>query len=114
MRLFGRTAGCAALDALVAGARRGRSAASVLRGEPGVGKTALLSYVAAAGLRTLRVDGVESEADFPFAACTGCSCRCWTAATGRPRRSGRPWRWPAASPTGRRLTWLTPGLAQPV
>jgi hypothetical protein len=86
MWLLGRDAECATLDALIADARRGRSAALVLRGEAGVGKTALLEYAdrgdqqlgvrlalddfgtGYSALRTLRVDGVESEADFPFAA----------------------------------------------
>jgi hypothetical protein len=68
MWLLGRDAECATLDALIADARRGRSAALVLRGEAGVGKTALLEYADRGDLRTLRVDGVESEADFPFAA----------------------------------------------
>src|SRR4051794_31646830 len=68
MRLFGRDVECAELDALIAGTRRGRSATLVLRGEAGVGKTALLAYAAKGDLRTLRVDGVESETDFPFAA----------------------------------------------
>ncbi|MEV0901666.1 LuxR C-terminal-related transcriptional regulator [Actinoplanes sp. NPDC049802] len=43
-RLFGREAECAVLDGLLAEARSGRSAALVLRGEPGAGKTALLRY----------------------------------------------------------------------
>ena len=68
MRLFGRDVERAALDVVRTGTRRGRSAALMLRGEAGVGKTALLSYAETAGLPTLRVDGIESEADFPFAA----------------------------------------------
>ena len=61
--LCGRRNECARLDGLLAGARAGRSAALVMRGEAGVGKTALLEYVAesAADLRVLRVAGVESE-----------------------------------------------------
>jgi hypothetical protein len=41
----------------------------VVRGEPGIGKTALLQYLtrAAAGCRIVRVGGVESEMELPFA-----------------------------------------------
>jgi DNA-binding CsgD family transcriptional regulator len=68
--LFGRQSECDALDGLLAQVRVGGSAAMVLRGEAGVGKTALLDYmVAAAGdLRVVRVAGVESEMELPFAA----------------------------------------------
>ena len=53
--LRGRRSECARLDGLLAGVRAARSAALVIRGEPGVGKTALLDYVAesAADLRVL-------------------------------------------------------------
>jgi len=60
----------ARIDGLLAAARAGRSGALVVRGEPGVGKTALLDYAAAAatGTRVLRGTGIESEAELPFAA----------------------------------------------
>jgi DNA-binding CsgD family transcriptional regulator len=68
--LCGRRREREVLDALVAGAREGRSGALVLRGEAGVGKTALFEHLvgAAAGLRVLRAVGVESEMELPFAA----------------------------------------------
>ncbi|WP_203719186.1 AAA family ATPase, partial [Asanoa siamensis] len=68
MGLFGRDFECAALDRLLAEARSGRSAALVLRGEPGVGKTALLRYARGAAPTAHGVSGVEHEADFPYAA----------------------------------------------
>ncbi|MCY1140371.1 AAA family ATPase [Actinoplanes sp. Pm04-4] len=68
MRLVGRESECATLDALLAAARRGRSASLVLRGEAGVGKTALLSYARSVAPETLSLSGIESEATFPFAA----------------------------------------------
>jgi DNA-binding CsgD family transcriptional regulator len=68
--LRGRRSECARLDDLLAGVRAGRSAALVMRGEAGLGKTALLDYVAgsAADLRVLRAVGVESEMELAFAA----------------------------------------------
>jgi DNA-binding CsgD family transcriptional regulator len=68
--LRGRRHECAALDGLVDGARAGRSAALVLEGEAGVGKTALLDHAVASAwdLRVLRAAGVESEMELPFAA----------------------------------------------
>jgi DNA-binding CsgD family transcriptional regulator len=60
----------AALSQLLDAARAGRSGVLVVRGEPGVGKTALLDWVvgSAAGLRVARVAGVESEMELAFAA----------------------------------------------
>jgi hypothetical protein len=67
-RLFGRAAECDQLDSLLREARGGRSASLVLRGEAGVGKTALLRYARSQSPDALWVAGVESEADFPYAA----------------------------------------------
>ncbi|WP_433579019.1 helix-turn-helix transcriptional regulator [Nocardia brasiliensis] len=65
--LRGREAEQARIDQLLAAARDGRSSALVIRGEPGIGKTALLDYAAAQGLPTVRSAGIESEAELPFA-----------------------------------------------
>jgi DNA-binding CsgD family transcriptional regulator len=67
--LLDRTAECAKLDGLLTSARAGKSEAFVLRGEAGIGKTALLDYVAghATGCRIVRASGVESEMELPFA-----------------------------------------------
>ena len=67
--LVGREAEQRALDALLQSAREERSAALVLRGEPGIGKTALLSYAVdrAADMRVLRCVGIEAEHELPFA-----------------------------------------------
>jgi predicted ATPase len=68
-RLLGRRSECAALDALVANVRAGPSHALMLRGEAGVGKSALLEYVVqrASGCRVARAAGVESEMELAFA-----------------------------------------------
>ncbi len=67
--LHGRRSEYEALGGLVEGLRGGHSAALVVRGEVGVGKTALLDYVAgsAADLRVVRSAGVEPEMDLAFA-----------------------------------------------
>ncbi|WP_406201833.1 AAA family ATPase [Kitasatospora sp. NBC_01560] len=80
--LYGRDEEQAAVGALLDGARDGRSGALVLRGEPGIGKTALLEHAVAAagaaagagegaaagaGFRVLRATGIEYEAELPFA-----------------------------------------------
>ena len=68
--LYGRSEQLAAIGRLLEDMRSGRAGALVLRGEAGIGKTALLEAAAdkAAGARVLRVAGVESEAELPFAA----------------------------------------------
>jgi DNA-binding CsgD family transcriptional regulator len=68
--LRGRSQQCVVLDGLLAGVRAGRSQVLVLRGEPGIGKTALLGYAAETALdfRVTRAEGVESEIELPFAA----------------------------------------------
>src|SRR5258705_7550888 len=68
--LRGRGQQCGVLDVLLAEVRAGRSRALVVRGEPGIGKTALLSYAAdtAQDFRMPRAEGVESEMELPFAA----------------------------------------------
>ncbi|GLZ48854.1 LuxR family transcriptional regulator [Actinomycetospora sp. NBRC 106375] len=57
------------LDRLLAGVRAGQSGVLVLRGAPGMGKTALLDHLCrhASGCRVARVAGVESEMELPFA-----------------------------------------------
>ena len=65
--LIGRDADRAVVEAALASARGGRSAALVIRGEPGIGKTALLDAAAAgADLTVLRCAGTPSEAELPF------------------------------------------------
>jgi DNA-binding CsgD family transcriptional regulator len=68
--LRGRRDECGALDALLEGARAGRSGVLIVRGEAGVGKTALLEYAteSASDQLLLRAAGVESEMELAFAA----------------------------------------------
>ena len=74
--LRGRRAECGVLDGLLEGVRGGRSAVLVVRGEAGVGKTALLAYAveSAPDLRSVRAAGVESEMELAFA---GLHQLCW-------------------------------------
>jgi DNA-binding CsgD family transcriptional regulator len=67
--LLGRRSECETLDRLVVGVRAGRGQVLVLRGESGIGKTALLEYLRdrASGCRIARVAGIESEMELAFA-----------------------------------------------
>ncbi len=67
--LRGRRRECETLSGLVAAAKAGRSQVLVLRGEAGIGKTALLDFLLAraAGCRVARAAGVESEMELAFA-----------------------------------------------
>ena len=67
--LTGRRAECGVLDRLVEAVQAGESRALVAVGEPGVGKTVLLEYLAgrAAGCQVARASGVQSEMELAFA-----------------------------------------------
>jgi ATP/maltotriose-dependent transcriptional regulator MalT len=67
--LHGRQAERAQVEALLDGARSARSAALVVRGEPGIGKSSLLDHAVAEAddVRVLRATGVESESELAFA-----------------------------------------------
>ena len=67
--LTGRISECGALDRLIEAVRAGQSRALVVRGDPGVGKTVLLDYLAgqARGCRVVRAVGVQSEMELAFA-----------------------------------------------
>jgi DNA-binding CsgD family transcriptional regulator len=70
MELIDRDAERDTLDRFVAAVRAGQSQALVLCGEAGVGKTALLDYLAAnaSGCRMARTTGCQSEMELAFAA----------------------------------------------
>lgn len=67
--LRGRSSECGLLDDFAHAIRRGESRSLVLRGEAGIGKTALLEYLVASvsDLRVVRAVGVESEMELAFA-----------------------------------------------
>ncbi|WP_327006795.1 LuxR C-terminal-related transcriptional regulator [Dactylosporangium sp. NBC_01737] len=67
--LWGREADRAAVASVLDRARAGHSAVLVVRGDPGIGKSALLDDAAAGatGMTVLRCAGVETEAEVPFA-----------------------------------------------
>ena len=67
--LRGRRSECDRLTGLVAGVHAGHSQVLVLRGEAGIGKTALLEFLVdrAAGCRVARAAGVASEMELAYA-----------------------------------------------
>ena len=67
--LRGRGSECALMDDLVAAVRRGESRSLVLKGEAGIGKTALLEYLiaSASDLNIVRAVGVQSDMELAFA-----------------------------------------------
>lgn len=69
-RLVGRDQEKRALDGLLEALSLGESRALVIHGHPGMGKSALLGYLAdrASGCRLLSIAGIEAEMEFPFAA----------------------------------------------
>jgi hypothetical protein len=66
---LGRTTERDVVDGLLATVRDGQSEALVIRGEAGIGKTALLRHTArqASGFRVAQLTGVEAEMELPFA-----------------------------------------------
>jgi DNA-binding CsgD family transcriptional regulator len=67
--ILSRGSELSALDELVAGVRAGRGGALVVRGEPGIGKTTLLTAIAERDdVTVLRARGVETEAELAFSA----------------------------------------------
>jgi DNA-binding NarL/FixJ family response regulator len=67
--LPGRADEVARIDRLLHGARGGVSAALIVHGDPGIGKSALLDEVAAtaAGFTVLRARPLQTESELPFA-----------------------------------------------
>src|ERR1700684_4643253 len=69
MTLLGRSSERDRIDRALAAAREVLIGVVVVRGEPGIGKTALLDYAvgAAADLEIARIEAVESEMELAFA-----------------------------------------------
>jgi DNA-binding CsgD family transcriptional regulator len=67
--LRGRRKECAQLDGTLGAVREGQSRTLLLRGDPGVGKTALLDYLveSASDVHVVRAVGVESEMELAYA-----------------------------------------------
>jgi hypothetical protein len=98
--LLDRAAESAALEGVLGAVRDGLSGVLVLRGEAGIGKTALVEWAAgrAGDMRVARVAGVQAEMGMGFAGLhPGCRSWCWAGCRpGRPVscwRSRRPPRW---------------------
>jgi hypothetical protein len=74
VQLLGRERECAVIDRVLENASSGVSGALVVRGEAGIGKSALLEYAmqqAAPGMAVPRATGVEVESDLAFAGLHG-------------------------------------------
>jgi hypothetical protein len=120
--LTGRRGECDVLDRLLNAVRTGDSRVLVICGEAGVGKSALLDYLAghAATGRLLRAVGVESEMELAFAGLHQLLApvldhldrlpapqrealrTAFGLSPGPARRCGSGIRWPGRRPTGRR------------
>ena len=89
-----RASECARLDDLVAAVGRGEGRALVLRGEAGIGKTALLDYLVASAsdLAVVRAAGVESEMELAYAGLHQLCGPLFDGLERLPGRSGKPWR----------------------
>ena len=90
LSLLGRAAECALLDDLIDDIRRGESRSLVLRGEAGIGKTALLEHLIDVGVGPDRRAGGRASSprwSWPSPACTSCARRCSTGSNGCRRRS---------------------------
>lgn len=72
-QLIGREGECAQLEQLLGRVRSSEGRALLLRGEPGIGKSALLDFVAgrAGSMLVLRATGNEGEAELAFAGLYG-------------------------------------------
>jgi DNA-binding CsgD family transcriptional regulator len=70
MNLINRRTECTLLDGVLQAVRSGESRVLVLHGDPGVGKSALMDYIASrvAGCRLIRAAGIESEMELAYAA----------------------------------------------
>ena len=68
--LIGRAEECAVLDRLVEEVTAGRSRVLVVQGDPGMGKTAMLAYLAGRrrGIELIQVTGSDSETNLSYAA----------------------------------------------
>ena len=73
VQLLGRERECAVIDRLLADAGGGAGGALAVRGEAGIGKSALLDYARqrAAQMAVLSAVGVEAESDLAFAGLHG-------------------------------------------
>ncbi|MGY4646487.1 ATP-binding protein [Mycobacterium sp. URHB0021] len=70
MELIGRRSERSLLDGVLRDMRSGQSRVLVIHGDPGIGKSALMDYLAmqATGSRLIRTAGVESEMELAYAA----------------------------------------------
>ena len=102
-RLRGRRREQEQLGRLLTGIRSGRSGVLVVRGEAGIGKTALLEYLVerASGAWWPGRRACRPTWSCHSPGCSSCSGRCSARSSGSPIRSATPWRWPSVCARGR-------------
>jgi DNA-binding CsgD family transcriptional regulator len=110
---LGRDAERDTLDRLMTQVRAGQSGVLVIRGEPGIGKTALLQYCKerAAGCRLIELAGVESEMGFPFAVLHQFCEPIWSSISALPEPQQRALNVALGSATGRPPDRFVVGVA---
>lgn len=92
--LFGREPEKTRIDSLLSGARSGTSEALVFHGEPGIGKSSLLSYAeeTASDMQVLRAEGVEAESELAFGGLLELLCPVLDLLSSIPSHRQRRWR----------------------
>ena len=109
--LRGRAGECATLRQVLSSVRSAESRALVIRGEAGVGKSALVDFVIgeAEGFQLVQVAGVESDMELAYAGLQQLCAPLMDRVDEVPSRNARRCRWPSAGESDPRLTAFSSG-----